>query len=451
MRKSLLGWSLVATGIAAVVACGDDGPAILPSNTDGGPVDASSSTGDASADAAPGPSDVTVTVVGPISPKAGVLVVFHDATGAVIGSARTGDDGKARSRGTPSMVSALVARNLVNEIVTWVAPEAGDELTLQDPSDHTLVGLYRAMLPSKPDGGSRYTAFTGTCGASGSESKVEYELHLGCLRAQNSVLATAYADGTNEVVAFSFKKAVAAPSPGNLLEVTTEAWASPSSVSVSVANPPNQAQALTLAQVSGGVAFESGRTKVVPVGTPFPTATGFAEALQGNLFVDGTTTGAWRALAKRVDPGQPLALDFATALPELSSPTIGGTNAQRPVVSWTGATVDATGGIVRLSFNGTRPAEGFRWTFVVPPGSTTVTAPAMPAEAEGFLPAGGTTFEAFSKPEVGFVKTDALAGYPAYRRLPNVLDWLPGQYYVAPLPKNGNAYVTFVGNPTSLE
>jgi hypothetical protein len=442
---------LLIGGAFAVVACGDSAgaPAADAGEPDSGAPteEAGIDAIDAGPDAEAGPVDagpVSVTVLGVGGPRAGVLVVFHDANGAVISSTPTGSDGKVASGDElPAMASVLVANGARHDIHTWVGVQAGDQLVFRDPGDGNDVGAYdvtfSATVPNEA-GASGYTVETGRCGTGGDPPKLNLPLAADCVQTTNSVLATARFDDVP--VAYSFVKGIAGPN-GATTPVTMGAWAVPSTVLVTLKNPPSTpARAVRLAQISEGAAFDGDLALIAENGTSLPYATGFAEALQANLFVDGPTTGIWRGLAKRVSPGTALELDFANPLPELSNPTVGGTDVRRPVFAWTGAPADASGGIVRVLFTGPQVEEGYVWTFVVPPGQASVTAPSMPEAAASFLPPAGAAMSVFSAPDVGFIKSELLPTYTAFRRVPGVGGHFPGTYFLPPLTQNGTFQIT---------
>jgi hypothetical protein len=458
MRPSVSLLALVSIGMPPLVvaACSDDPTPSAPSTPDAGttPVPADGSAADAGADAdadagadadaaADGP--VTVTVSGADGPVADALVVFHDASGAVSEVKRTGTDGKiASGDAIPQMVSVLVAKGLEHAIFTWVGVQNGDHLVVREPNANAPVGSYDVSFSSTVpvDAGvtPSFKAETGRCTSTGGASPIRVPLFTDCLQASNSVLVSARKDGTP--FAFSFLKGVAPPAKLQTAAVTAGSWSVPSTVNVTLRNAPDgRARAMRLSQLSEGAAFESGFS---PIGesVSFGFATGFAEALQANLFVDGPTTGVWRGLAKRVTPGSPIELDFVNALPELANPAVSGTDVRRPIFSWAGAPADASGGIVRVVFTGPRPEEGYTWSFIVPPGQNTLTAPAMPAEAESFLPKSTSPMSVFVKPDVAFMKSDLLPSYATFRRLPGVTGNFPGSYFLPPLATNGTLLLT---------
>src|SRR5690606_4661614 len=92
---------------------------------------------------------------------------------------------------------------------------------------------------------------------------------------------------------------------------------------------------------------------------------------------------------------------------------------------WATRTTETDGGMVYLTFGpGTSPSK-HRWTFVVPPGTARVEAPAMPSELDDLWSdeAGAV---AYTPPEVVSLEGDVVPSYADFRRRPPVdLAWRP--------------------------
>jgi hypothetical protein len=462
MRRTFIALTLVGLSMALAVldACGDD--------TAHAPVSDGGVVGDATNENEGGPGDgavaadaalednVSVTVVG----EAGVLVVFHDATGAVIESKVTNASGTAKSEGAlPAMATVLVQHGDRHEIVTWVGVERGDRLVLRDPTKSVVVGSYEVTFPGPFSDAGFYSVFTGSCGTGTNTKTTTYPLSPACSGAENSILGAAFGSGTDPI-AFSIKKGVVPPTDGGTLAVTTEAWTAPGATTVTVDHAPETShRAVQLTSIASGLPFTGNLAPLVDGGQTFAVPSTFADNQQASFFVDGAEKGAWRAVSRRVGAGaRNVALDFATAPPELGGEHLGG-DAQRFGVLWTGATADTTGGVVRVSFRGQYVGEGYAWTFIVPPGTTKLTAPAIPSAGASFLPEADAGTSGFVKPEIAFVKTDILANYRAFRQQANVLGLIDGSHFVPPLQedgqkdgqKDGTMSITFLGRTGSLD
>jgi hypothetical protein len=232
------------------------------------------------------------------------------------------------------------------------------------------------------------------------------------------VLATARPfQGT--VAAYAFKKGNGAVTDGGTGSITLDAWRAPTPFALSLTNAPGEVFfESSLLEIADGAGFRNGWGEYEGTTVTYPVAPGFADAYQASVAFE--ESGRERRLAKRVAPGTPnVDLDYTAMLPEIEDTNLVTTNPQRPVVSWSStAPLTATdGGLVHVRFSGPQERT-YAWTFVVPGNATTVTAPAMPAEAEEFLPPGPDSGEqaSFRIPRVIFVEGDAIPSYAAFRR-----------------------------------
>jgi hypothetical protein len=408
----------------ALVACEDDTGGVSPDfSFEAGLPDTSSPAFDAgpapnvdAAPDAPAVPTVSVTVTDFTGPKAGVRVVFHDATGAVIETKLTGSDGKAIHTGTtPAMASALLENDHSRRIMTWTGVENGDDLQVREDGGEAAfehVGSYDVTMQPFDGGVSRYRV-QGSCGEDrpyGTTTSLQLYRH--CSRPKSSVLATAELWGTG-VIGHAFKKGVASVADGGTLVVTTDAWQVPTDLALTVEHLPAQESFnAELLEISEGTGFDNGSTAYANNTVTFKTATGFAEALQTSVWFSAN-----RRITKRFAPAATASVDYDTLLPPISNANVAHENPLRPVVSWDPINV-ADGGVVRFWFSKGDDGFDYEWRFVVAPGSKEVTAPAMPDEAAQFLPfpADAGTASSFGWPEVLFVEADVLPGYTAFRR-----------------------------------
>ncbi|MCW5833324.1 MAG: hypothetical protein KIS78_13060 [Labilithrix sp.] len=456
MRRVTLVFGPFVLLAGAVFACEDDSGApsspsfLLDGSTptfDGSQTPFDGAAPDAEPDAPVVQPSVSVTVVGEAGPEAGVRVVFHGADGAVLETKLTGADGKAtRSDGaTPAMASALLSKPGHRQIVTWTGVEEGDQLVVRDAewNEERFIGELTVTLPGpfSDAGATNYEVRAGNCQGYTEGQTVTFNLLSYCYgEAKGSVLVRAR-DGEGDLVGHSFSKGNALPTDGGAVAVATGAWRVPTSVSLSVTGvPAGVFGERELLEVAGGHGYRAGYAEGLEGQATFATATSFADALQANAFLYANGSGK-RAIAKRVAPAAAITLDATQLLPPITSAEVSGTDARRPVLRWTtdGAAA-ADGGLVRTHFYA--PDETYSvWTFVVPPGSESVTAPAMPAEAESFLPeAGDAGPVAFGSPTIVFIEADTLPSYTAFRRLQgSIADAeLPFAGYSLPaLPANG--------------
>jgi hypothetical protein len=447
MRSSLL---IAATFPLVMFACEEDLPVSLAPtpSLDGSVLDAAhpvieASTPDASVpDTFTPPAPVTVRVTTRSGPKAGVRVVFHDGSGAVLETKLTGNDGTAISAGAiPAMASVLLGDTATKHIVTWTDIESGDVLQARDYEAADQLGAYLITPPSASDGALSYRYTAGACStAKGDSQPATLPISPDCVGAQGAVLAQASTGSGSSV--YGFKKGNALPVDGGTVNVATSAWAAPSSVDVTVANlPPDTFVQKEFLQIADGVGFLT----LPSTENTFPAATGFADGYQATAHWEAGSS--FQVISKRVAPTASITLDASQALPLITSSAVAEGNSLRPVFSWTStSTSSADGGVVHVDYRGTADAT-YRWSFVVKPGSLSVTAPALPAEAAAFMPEivdGGSS--PYSPPEVYFFESDLLPNYAALRKMPALLERYgqrPISELLPPLPQIGNARVTF--------
>ena len=198
--------------------------------------------------------------------------------------------------------------------------------------------------------------------------------------------------------------------------MTLGAWAVSAPFDFSVTNAPAGTFRGWLGQVANGqaIAVAPASQMILANGAgsgTFGVASGYADGLQPEAQVT-TSQGSFlrgRAIAKRIDKtATSLAMDLATAfLPELQTVTLDRSTADRPKATWTAADslAVADSGVVELRW------QGGSWTFVVPPATTSVTAPALPAALATWLPLPAAIVEPF----VGFFESDLVPGYDAVR------------------------------------
>ncbi len=455
----------LALGLVGLFACEDepsngqtfDFPEAGLSDTTQPPIDSSTPPPDAPFDALPKPTTVSVIVTGRDGPRADVTIVFHDATGGVVETKTTGANGTAVSTvaTAPAMVTALVGTNNDKHLVTWTGVEGGDALQLRDIDRTTgLVGNINVSFPyvMTDAGAIRATIEASGCDyfAENGTGPFQVPLYGDCYRASTSVLATAFDEG-DTLVGYSFSKTVAPPADGGEASVTTGDWNPPTTTTVMLANTSaNDRYEVDLYEISQGFGYRKRGVRDVDVASvPFATAGGFADAIQGNMMI--RTSSGSRAVVKRQPVSTSITLDWGQALPTINDVTRDATDARRPTFTWTAAAslANTDGGILRTRFYGTQDANYF-WTFVVPPNATSVKAPALPAQAEDWLPIADAGAEAYGElPDVLFVESDLLPGYAQFRAQQGVLlgidtrsTRLGGNISVPTLPQNGSLRAT---------
>ena len=408
-------------------------------------------------DSALPPAPVTVVVANRKGPRQGIVVVFHDATGAVLETKATDATGRATSNAagpTPAMATALLAKDLgyQRQILTWTGVEAGDELIAAEPEDYESLGQYSITLPTQPpDAGtpSNYIAKLGGCEGYGGTTSTSIDIYLSnsCTGPQNAPIVTAY-DENGAGMAFAFKKNVPLPPDAGTGTVDSLSWTATNNFTVTVQNPPGVSPInAELLEIANNLATANGTAYGIDQNNQavFKVAPGYADAYQ--VAIRYFNSGMNRRMATRfANTATTATFDFQQALPEMTDVTVDNTDKKRPSLTWTATSslAGTDGGFVyaQLSF----PNEDrTKWMIVVPPGATTgtVKAPVLPAaESASYFPDpdSGQTLD-WEQPGAVFAEADALADYKAFRKfqgLFNQADNTPAGY----LPANGSFKTT---------
>ena len=477
-RSSLVLLSGPALATLALFACDDSsgGSSSGSFTFDGGQFDASVFDTSAPDTFVPpvdaGPAPVTVQVNRYLPGVPDVVVVWNDASGAILGTGKTDANGRVVIPApAPAMVSVLLGSvATATHVVTWAGVKEGDVLRASDvdvtgmPVSQYAVSLNTATIPNTSTG---VNVRTGTCtpGGFAPDPAQVFEVILtgACAATPGAVLATSHDGAANPAIdGYSFAKNLLPVGDGGTVAVTTGAWAAPVDFTLSVTNRPNADTLVDpwLTEIAGSIAFpnETFPTPQLDVNgnAVYKIPSGFADAQQYGFelgtFAGGNSFYSRRVVGKRAAPATTGTLDFADLLPELTSATIDTTDPVRPSITWQSAQSLATtdGGSVNLRwFAGSDFYAA--WTVIVPPSATTGTLklPALPASASAWAPPatdGGQS--PIQPPSVLFIESDALPGYDALRSV--------GGLAIPPLnaggnilrdialPTNGKVRITFV-------
>ncbi len=404
----------------------DAGPLFEPDS--GSRSDSSTPNSDGGIDAAVAPSGVTVTVLDDTKPFADVRVLFHDATGAVNGDQKTDAAGKVTAKVAPAMVTVIPKARQEGSVtpVTYLGVAEGDSLVVvvpPAPTELPTVGNYSVTLTPFV-GALQYGVLVGgnECGGNTTAPNEPFVVGLvaPCLRARNAVLAFADNDGT---VGMASAKNIAKPAQGATVNVGPLVFAAPGTTTIKATNLPAPALGDPYVELFA-IANEAGFSlnyagSLLEGGAAFATATGFAEAYEGRLGFQyfGETGASTQNIIRREATTAPatatLAFDFVNALPQLTSATITQTIVERPEIKIGSAASTATAdlGVVTVRW-GTETGEGL-WKFVVPPGTTTFKAPALPADAKASTPVAGASWE-----DATFIEGSAIPTYKEAKSLP---------------------------------
>lgn len=374
-----------------------------------------------------GPQLVTVLVTAPgKQPKAGIEVVAHDATGAVLTTQTTDAMGKAIFFPAPAMVSAMLGSPTGiggHQIITWMGVEPGDVLATGDVELFAAqVGQYAVDQTGALDGGTSYTAQLGSCsGFYGGAFPITLPVTADCLRATNSILLSGV-DTTLSTIGYAFKRDAGAPlADGGSTPVTMGAWAAPGSTKVIAPSLDlgNGYASVQLWEIADGNGYPnpSGQT-TTDSGTDFLTPTGFSDALQADVrYHPNTAQFSTQSISKRAAASATVTVDFASPLPLVTGATEDNSNAQHPKVTITTASslASADGGVIMASWRGPGAEFSDQWLFVVPPSTTSVTAPSMPADATAWLPNADAAATIYNEPKILFAESDLIPSYKEFR------------------------------------
>ncbi|MDB4938373.1 MAG: hypothetical protein JWP87_5345, partial [Labilithrix sp.] len=347
---------------------------------------------------------VTVTVVDGLVPKANVRVLFHDSTGAIVGEAATDASGKVARATAPSMVTVLTKDYGPRPAaVTFLAVTDGDNLRVGNrasTSKSALPGFVDVTFSGANIAGASdfFIAGAGQCGApfESAAAGVRVGLNAECgLGPTNAVLATA--SSASSVVGFAFAKHITAPSAsGAAVHVGPLVFTAPGTTKVTASHlrsAPGIENSASLYAVADERAFLLPGSGVIGAGgLDFPSPTGFADAYETELTAVGDR-GGQTTLVRRDATSAPASavladIDFSNALPFITDVAITASDPARPDVTITteaGASLaSADVGFLSLDFDFLAPSM-HSWTFVVPPGTVAFKAPALPADATGYL------------------------------------------------------------------
>lgn len=419
LRKALLVLGPFAVALGSFVACDDESTG---ANLGVGDFDASALDvvtppvpgvdGAADDDAGAPPNGVTVAVTGDL--VANVPVVFGDADGNVLETVLTGADGRATSVNPAiATVTAAQVRGSAHHATTWTGVKLGELLALRSLAQPGTVGQYTVTLPFADGFARTFTGYAGPCTGNGTASiPSPLDLRTDCVgTTPTGVLVQSATNGGATRFAFS-KAGPTSPTDGGTAAVAVPAdYLAPSTTQLVIANysAAGNTMPASVASIFGDLLYTPAVSVVgnATASVAFPYPTNFGQSLQARLAVIPLRTNGFQEIAKRYAPGGQVTLDQAQLLPAITGATGASfVDPLRPSFSWTADTAQSDGGIITqvLSVSNAPRGSSFSWSFVVPPGATSVKAPALGADA--FFPAGATV-DATSGPIVQFFEGDA--------------------------------------------
>ena len=439
MRRSLF-FFFAPLGLAAFAFACEDDPSGNPTtgfpeagltDTNRPPTDGSTPD-DANPDSPVTPKGVTVLATGRLGPVANLTVLFHDATGAITETKKTGADGKATSvpSPVPAMATIIMGEGTTRRrLLTWTGVADGDELPVIVKEDLNL-GTVDVTLANQPDAGSfGYYAHVGLCSHSagfGGEPFTMTNLYYGCARGGGAFLLRA-TDDSDVTQAFAFKKPITLDSDGGTTAVTPGAWVPAVAISLNVSNTTNISGIGVFSQIANNTPFRDTNSNHdrKPLGdtysaTFYGAGPTFADAYNATAVFPGANPNNERIIGRRFPTSTTsVTLDANTLPPELTGASVDETDKRRPIAKWTGTTTGLKGGVVQLywyDFMSDGMTTG--WTIVVPPNAAEVKVPALPATLENILPspdAGQTSWDPV--PKVAFGDSTLLPDYTAFRKI----------------------------------
>ncbi|MBX3233783.1 MAG: hypothetical protein KF837_41050 [Labilithrix sp.] len=395
----------------------------------------------------------------------GIPVLFHDAEGVVIGQTKTDAEGIAIAPDelAPAQVSALLGDGEHHLTVSWVGVARGDVLRVKNLARPTSgEGSFQLTPPGDVPGAEYYAAADGRCFggpplySSNGTAPLSY---YSCWSDKNAAIVRA-ANTNDGVVAFSFVKGLPSPTTHGV-PVKLETWVTPAKLVLDTVSVPDGMNAFTtMRQDIDGVLHptdgQSVRNADGTYGTmrEFLVPPGLAERYVGRSDAsrqdpDGGHRNVLSIERALVDASSGSTIDFARALPEITSVTSNGEDPKRPALSWASVApiADADGGVISFGWGtssfsvggpmGYSPDSG-AWRVYVPPGSASVKLPILPAEYAAWLPLEGTM-----RGSVRFDAIDDFDGYAAYRQaIGGESSWIGDQnWLVSPgtiTPKQGD-------------
>jgi hypothetical protein len=415
-----------------------------------------------------GAQPTRVLVSSQFGPEVGVPVVFQDSSGAVIASDKTDTLGRvARDVASGSQVTVLAGSAAAPNAITFIGVQPGDLLVAFDPIqssfDANIVSL-PTLPPSLADGGiSTYGWTAGFCSnLDYSGPPIDITINPLCMNpvGQFPLLVTAY-DTNGFPAAYANSRGNVASNDGGLgsIELADATWAtSLGKWTVDVVNIPKGTQNpnLIFSEIAGGIATPQQQGLDTSPGdggslpTTFTTHPAFSDFVQTEISW-GTYT-AFSVIATRSDTPAPdgnVTMDLSNVLPLITAGTSDFQKAPtRPTANWSfeSGTGGSAGSLVQIAWAQSTDAGAVNstWTFVVPPGVTSLQAPELPSTATQWIPA------FIYSNYVSVYSADTTSGFSSteFRELAPSLPFGTAYYYdqpfIPPLPANGTARLTLL-------
>jgi hypothetical protein len=339
---------------------------------------------------------------------------------------------------------------LGSSLVTFVGAEPGDVLPVLDttrvpaspPFAWAITSLPPDPLPGDA-GAANFVSVRSACGNTGFfVSNGLPQTYTNCTWDGPLPVLLVAQGKSGFLSAFASSKTESSPGDGGPVDLAfaSETWTTPSTVSVDVAHGDSASLQIVQADYADDfpmLADSLDNVSLDPdsgiVSADFFGYPGFADYVVTEVgFLSGNTPGVLVAVRNDSAPTS-VSVDFSPTLPRILSAGFDMlTDPSRPTLSWTsvGDAVMANGSYVHATIG------GLDWTFVVPPGTTTLQAPELPMVDGGPVVSGVTAGTL-----VATIAVDGMNGYGPFRQLGTSLMPNPQNSPIAPpLPKDGMVY-----------
>ncbi|MDX2092560.1 MAG: DUF4215 domain-containing protein [Kofleriaceae bacterium] len=329
---------------------------------------------------------IEVTLNG--QPLASVPVAIANASGANVGETTTNASGQATyAVGADSIITIARTRPNGSKSLTSVADvDPGDtvriELTETTPGSTVSVGSARVTFTAPVIGATNRTGTgcSSVTSSSGSATPHTLNIHGACTDAQGEAqLFAETLDGTGTPLGYHFQQDIPL-TQGVPTDVTVSAWSQAyANLTCSLANAPAGDVTFTFdarfplfpySAYDQLVVATAGQTYVRS--TPMPSAAFVQHVTCGLELTDG------RQCSQRLTTPGTVNFDGAQFTTPLSGRVVDNSTPARPSVSWTAGTPSGSADFVRVGLFFTSGSGSLAYSHYAPPGSTTVTVPALP-------------------------------------------------------------------------
>jgi hypothetical protein len=414
---------------------------------------------------------VTVLVEARGRPESGKIVVFSDATGAVIVTDVTNAQGLVVDE-VPANSQATVVLGSPDtpNLVTVTGVQPGDQLTAIDTlldrlqQSFPVVDVTLPPLPGNLGTVEDYEVQVGDCATFGDGNTGELELASICIGPHATIPLLARAQGPNSDLAFLFQNGNTLAVDGGVTTLSpTSAWGTTMGTEkvtidgVSI----DPSVALSYSEIASGVPFDI--IDYQPAATEtgyestFDTHPGYPDFVQTEVRTasgDNTVTMVIAAASRdaattTASPSASVSFQASDLPPTISDATLDTTDPLRPAVSWTPsapftAAIATFASIAWLDQTDAGDQVSGTWTVVVPAGQTTVQLPALP-DALGVTGPSATSTWPTSNPAVATIGGPGFIGYDAVRATAAIVGTAIAYFndpIMPPLLANGRAQLT---------